>query len=286
MKIVDVRLDTVCGYTSTLPEYDKPEIAFAGRSNVGKSSLINVLMKRKRLARVGETPGKTRTINFYFVSAETPDLGQIASGRTDAGPADGPGVVQAQDRCPSETESQALRISEGGAGLAPKKKLRWKKDPAKQGRGKAGSVSRQDLTKKIAVPRKPALPMAKREFYLVDLPGYGFAAVAESEKQKWGHMIENYLNSSKALRQVFLLVDIRHEPNANDIQMYDWIRESGFSPVIIATKADKISKSAVQRQAAVIRKGLGAPEDTAVIPFSALTGAGAPEIYRVIEKCL
>lgn len=278
MKIVDVSLDTVCGYTSTLPEYDKPEIAFAGRSNVGKSSLINVLIRRKRLARVGETPGKTRTINFYYVAAETPDQEKIAAAGSDE---------SAQTETKTKTAAvQALKVSESSAVLAPKKKLRWKKDPAKQGRGKAGSASLKDQPKKKTSQPKPAVPMIRREFYLVDLPGYGFAAVAESEKQKWGHMIENYLNSSQALRQVFLLVDIRHEPNANDIQMYDWIRESGFSPVIIATKADKLGRNAIQRQAEVVRKGLGAPEGTSVIPFSALTGQGASEIYRVIEKSL
>ena len=193
MKIIDVKLDTVCGYTSTLPVFEEPEIAFAGRSNVGKSSLINVLMKRKR-----------------------------------------------------------------------------SKEAARKAQAKA----------------KPIIPVMRKSFFLVDLPGYGYANVSEDEKMRWGQMIEKYLNSSSGLKLVFLLVDIRHEPNANDIQMYDWVTQSGFTPVIIATKADKLSKGQAVRQMAQVRKALRAPEETAVIAFSALTGEGSQEIYRVIESAL
>ena len=147
MIIKNVNLETFCGITSTLPENEKPEVAFAGKSNVGKSSLINALMNRKSLARTSATPGKTQTINFYNVN-------------------DG--------------------------------------------------------------------------LYLVDLPGYGYAKVTESEKQKWGRMIERYLHGSKQLRAVFLLTDIRHAPPENDRIMYDWVLAQWFSPVIMATKADNI----------------------------------------------
>ena len=150
MVIRNVELETVCGVTSTLPENTLPEFAFAGKSNVGKSSLINALMNRKALARTSSQPGKTQTINFYNIN---------------------------------------------GA------------------------------------------------LYYVDLPGYGYAKVPQSEKVKWGRMIENYLHKSQMLKCVFLLVDIRHEPSANDKTMYDWVVYNGFRPVIIATKLDKIKRS-------------------------------------------
>jgi len=204
MKIKDAVLETVCGYTSVLPESEAAEIAFAGKSNVGKSSLINVLMNRKRLARVGETPGKTRTINFYRVSA----IGELSEERTDI------------------------------------------------------------------------------DFYLVDLPGYGYANVPEAEKAKWGELVERYLHSSKALKQVFLLVDIRHAPGSNDVQMYNWIRQAGYEPVVIATKADKIKRSQLQKQMKVIRTALGAPGSLVIYPFSALTRSGAEEIHNRIESVL
>ena len=155
MVIKSVELETVCGITSTLPENDLPEIAFAGKSNVGKSSLINGLMNRKSLARTSSQPGKTQTINYYNIN---------------------------------------------------------------------------------------------KELYFVDLPGYGFANVSVEVKAKWGKMIEDYLQKSKMLREVFLLIDIRHKPGANDIQMYEWIVASGYKPVIIATKLDKINRSQIQKQ--------------------------------------
>lgn len=193
MIIKQASLETVCGYTSRLPENTRPEIAFAGKSNVGKSSLLNVLVNRKALARTSGQPGKTQTINFYNVN-------------------------------------DAL--------------------------------------------------------YLTDLPGYGFARVPESEKQKWGKMIERYLNTSKQLRAVFLLVDIRHEPSANDRQMYDWMLYQGFHPIIIATKLDKIKRSQMQKQLKLIRTGLDADADTILIPFSAETKQGRDEIWELIERLL
>ena len=190
MIIKEVNLETVCGYTSKLPDNQKPEIAFAGKSNVGKSSLINALMNRKSLARTSAQPGKTQTINFYNIN---------------------------------------------------------------------------DV------------------MYLVDLPGYGYAKVAESEKKKWGQMIENYLHNSKQLRAVFLLIDIRHEPSSNDKLMYDWIVSQGFQPILIATKADKIKRSQLQKQLKILRTGLGVGTEVMMIPFSAETKQGREEIWNYLE---
>lgn len=190
MIIKNVSLETVCGITSKLPDNDKMEVAFAGKSNVGKSSLINALMNRKALARISSAPGKTQTINFYNVNDD---------------------------------------------------------------------------------------------IYLVDLPGYGYAKVSQSEKEKWGKMIERYLHSSKQLRAVFLLIDIRHEPSANDRMMYDWILHNGYEPVIIATKLDKIKRSQIQKQIKLVKEGLQVKPGTVLIPFSAETKQGREEIWEYIE---
>ncbi|WP_035767469.1 ribosome biogenesis GTP-binding protein YihA/YsxC [Butyrivibrio sp. NC2002] len=193
MVIKNVNLETVIGVTSKLPQNDKPEFAFAGKSNVGKSSLINGLMNRKHLARVSQEPGKTQTINYYNVN---------------------------------------------------------------------------------------------NEFYLVDLPGYGFAKVPDSVKKKWGKMIENYLNKSIMLKQVFLLIDIRHEPSANDKMMYDWIVSSGARPIIIATKSDKIKKSQFEKHMNMIRETLGMTDEELILPYSSLSKDGRDEIYEVMDKLL
>ena len=193
MVIRSVNLETVCGITSKIPDNPFNEVAFAGKSNVGKSSMINALLNRKSLARTSAQPGKTQTINFYNVN--------------DA-------------------------------------------------------------------------------MYLVDLPGYGYAKTSASEKEKWGKMIENYLHTSKKLQAVFLLIDIRHDPSANDKQMYDWVLHNGFSPIIIATKLDKIKRSQVQKQVKAIKQGLQVEKGTRVIPFSAETKQGREEIWSVIEGFL
>ena len=193
MKIKNVELSIVCGITSKLPETDRVEVAFAGKSNVGKSSLINALMNRKALARTSATPGKTQTINFYNVN--------------DA-------------------------------------------------------------------------------MYLVDLPGYGYAKVSEAEKVKWGQLIERYLHTSKQLKAVFLLIDIRHEPSANDKMMYDWIIEQGYNPIIIATKLDKLKRSQVQKHVKMIKEGLQLVPGTTIIPFSAETKPGREEIWDLMESFL
>lgn len=205
MVIKDVNLETVCGITSVIPQNASMEIAFAGKSNVGKSSLINALMNRKSYARTSAQPGKTQTINFYKIKAGVKDV-------------DG---------------------------------------------------ERQD-----------------EELYFVDLPGYGYAKVSQEVKAKWGKMIENYLHKSQVLKAVFLLIDIRHEPGANDVQMYEWILNQGYRPIIIATKADKLKRSQLPKHVKMIKEGLGVLKGTTVIPFSAETKAGRDEIYALITKLL
>ena len=190
MKVTSVNLETVCGITSKLPENDKLEVAFAGRSNVGKSSLINALMNRKSYARTSQQPGKTQTINFYNIN---------------------------------------------------------------------------------------------ELLYFVDLPGYGYAKVSQDTVKKWGKMIDGYLHQSKVLRLVFLLVDIRHKPNQNDIQMYEWCVNYGFNPIIIATKSDKIKRSQLQKQIKQIKDALQVVDGTPVIPISALNKSGRDEIWEYID---
>ena len=190
MVIKSLELETVCGITSKFPENDKLEMAFWGRSNVGKSSLINTLMNRKSFARISSQPGKTQTVNYYNVN---------------------------------------------------------------------------DI------------------FYLVDLPGYGYAKVSKEEAAKWMQMIERYLNTYKCLRVVFLLIDIRHDPSAKDVEMYRMLTQKGLNPLIIATKADKISKMARQKNVAQIRKKLEVVEGTPIIPFSAQTKEGKEEIWEYID---
>ncbi|MBR0087066.1 MAG: YihA family ribosome biogenesis GTP-binding protein [Lachnospiraceae bacterium] len=193
MIIRSVNLETVCGITSRLPENTLPEFAFYGKSNVGKSSLINALINRKAYARTSQEPGKTQTINFYNVN---------------------------------------------------------------------------------------------EAFYLVDLPGYGYARVSKELQAKWLKMIEKYLKTSEMLRGVFLLIDMRHEPSANDAAMAELIRACGFEPVFILTKADKLSRNEQAKNLAVIKKKLGLKEDSLVIPFSAVTKDGRDRIRELIERYL
>ncbi len=186
-------LETVCGITSTLPDNREPEFAFAGRSNVGKSTLLNTLVERKALARTSQTPGKTQTINYYKVN--------------DA-------------------------------------------------------------------------------FYLVDLPGYGYAKVSGATREKWGKMIEKYLKRSKTLRAIFLLIDMRHPPTADDRAMYAWITANGFTPYVILTKADKLSRNEQAKMKAVIRKDLGLSDTDTMIPFSGETKLGRDEIRSILMSLL
>ncbi len=228
MVIKDVNLETVCGITSKFPENEHIEIAFAGKSNVGKSSLINSLMNRRNLARTSAQPGKTQTINFYHVSCyhERP-------------------VIQEAENGSSEAASDGVVVS-------------------------------SQLKERV-----------EGALYFVDLPGYGYAKANEEIKAKWGKMIEKYLHTSKMLKVVFLLIDIRHEPSGNDKQMYQWILEQGYQPVIIATKLDKINRSQVQKHIKMLKQGLNVVKGTVVIPFSAETKQGREDIYEYIDRlCL
>lgn len=193
MIIKNVSLDTVIGVKSKVPEMELPEFAFAGKSNVGKSSLINAMMNRKALARVSAKPGKTQTINYYKIN--------------------------------------------------------------------------EDL-------------------FLVDLPGYGYTTASVETRESWGKMVEKYLRMSKMLKYVFLLVDSRHEPSANDKQMYEWILDKGVSPIIIATKVDKLKRSQVSKQLSVIKKALDLPPDGMILPFSSESKAGVLELWELIESFL
>ena len=193
MIIKSVNLDIVCGITSKLPENTLPEIAFAGKSNVGKSSLINALMNRKNYARTSQSPGKTQTINYYNIN---------------------------------------------------------------------------------------------QELFFVDLPGYGYARANEEVKAKWGKLIEDYLHQSKQIKLVLLLIDIRPKPSDNDCLMYRWIRAHGYTPVIIATKSDKINRSQLNKQLQMIADELQVLPETIIIPFSALNKQGREDIYELLDMTL
>ena len=200
LTVKNAELDIVCGVTSRFPVNEEAEIAFAGRSNVGKSSLINTLLCRKKLARTSAEPGKTRTVNFYKV------------------------------RCGFENIPDDVF------------------------------------------------------FYLVDLPGYGYAKTSIAERAKWGPMIEKYLRMSKTLKCVVLLVDIRHDPTADDRQMYDWIVSAGLTPVVVATKSDKLKRSQIDKQIKNIRTVLNADKEVKILPFSAETRQGREELLALMEE--
>ncbi|MBR5376098.1 MAG: YihA family ribosome biogenesis GTP-binding protein [Lachnospiraceae bacterium] len=194
MIIKTAELETVAGVTTKgLPQTGRPEFAFAGRSNVGKSSLINSIAKRKALARTSGTPGKTQTMNFYNIN---------------------------------------------------------------------------------------------NELTLTDLPGYGYAKVDQDFKKKWGKMIEKYLTGSKTLKAIILLVDIRHKPTADDVDMYEWIGSMNFGCAVVATKLDKLKRSEVKKALELIKNTLQLRKEDVLIPFSAKTGAGRDEVCGFIEQIL
>ena len=120
----------------------------------------------------------------------------------------------------------------------------------------------------------------------MDLPGYGYANANLATREKWGKMIERYLHTSKQIKCIFLLIDIRHEPGKNDKQMYDWIVYNGYSPVIIATKLDKLKRSQIAKCVKVVREGLGLQKEVVLIPFSSETKQGKKEVYEFIENLL
>ena len=193
MKIKKAELETVAGTRAQFPDTTLPEIAMIGKSNVGKSSLINALTGRKSLARTSQSPGKTRTINFYNINDQ---------------------------------------------------------------------------------------------LYLVDLPGYGYAKVSQAEQQKWGKVIENYLKERRQLKEAVLLLDIRHEPGKGDLMMYDWMTYYGVNPLIILTKKDKIKKSQLQKQVALIRKALGIEDPSRILTVSSETKEGCEEIWACFEESI
>lgn len=193
MIIKDCQLLISAVSSSQYPEGQMPEISFAGRSNVGKSSLINSLLNRKKLVRVSSSPGKTRTINFFAIN---------------------------------------------------------------------------------------------QEFILVDLPGYGYAAVSKSEKLRWAAMIEEYLSKRINLKSVVLLVDIRHKPTGDDKMMYDYLKHYMGKVIIAATKRDKISNNALGKNLKIIRETLGTDGKDVLIPYSSENHSGREELWEEIMKSL
>ena len=189
MKIRSTEITMSAVNKSQYPPEGIPEIALVGRSNVGKSSIVNTLLNRRNFARTSQTPGKTRTINFYLIN---------------------------------------------------------------------------------------------KEFYFVDLPGYGYAKVAKSEKQKWGGIMERYLEDRDVLCSILLLIDIRHEPTEDDKLMYEWIKHYGYNCVVVATKSDKISRGQYQKHISIIRKKLQMAHEEKVIPVSSLKKTGVEELWQEI----
>ena len=193
MKITKAELERIAVNKKQYPEEDLFEIAFAGRSNVGKSSFINSMVNRNNLARTSGKPGKTRTINFYNIN---------------------------------------------------------------------------------------------EQFRFVDLPGYGYAQVSKKEKDKWGYIIEEYLNNRKNLVEVVLLVDIRHEPTEQDLMMYNWIKTFDFTGIVIATKADKISKGKYQANIKDIKNKLKIKDTNLIMPYSSLKKTNKDMVWQRFEEIL
>ncbi len=196
LKIMQSEIVATAVRPQQYPEDNLAEAAFAGRSNVGKSSLLNLITGRKNLARVSGSPGKTQTINFYLVNKDH--------------------------------------------------------DP----------------------------------FRIVDLPGYGYAKVSKKITQDWGVMMETFLTTRKGLKKVFQLVDIRHKPTAQDVQMYEFLKYYNLDGPVIATKADKVSKREMQKQMQIIRNTLEMDKDAVIIPVSALKKTGVDEVLEAIEQVI
>ena len=193
MKIIKSDLDAIAVEPKQYPKAELPEIAFAGRSNVGKSSFINSMINRKNLARTSGKPGKTRTINFYIINDS---------------------------------------------------------------------------------------------FRFVDLPGYGYAEVSKKEKEKWGQIIERFLVNRKDLKEVILIVDIRHEPTAQDVIMYKWIKSFGHRGIVIATKADKISRGNYQKNIKIIKDKLEIEDSNLIIPYSSEKKTNIEEVWRIFKDII
>jgi hypothetical protein len=193
LKIISSELEKIAGIISQYPQINLEEIAFVGRSNVGKSSFINAFLNRKNLARTSSKPGKTRTVNFYNVN---------------------------------------------------------------------------------------------NDFRLVDLPGYGYAKVSKSEKEKWKEIIETYLSNRENLLEVILIVDIRHAPSKEDVIMYNWLLEYGFTGYVIATKMDKISKGRLNKHIKIIKETLKIKDSNLILPFSSDSKWNLEKIHQRIETIL
>ena len=193
MKIIKSDLHAIAVGPSQYPNDDLPEIAFAGRSNVGKSSFINSLINRANLARTSGKPGKTRTINFYIINDN---------------------------------------------------------------------------------------------FRLVDLPGYGYAHVSKTEREKWGLIIDEYLTSRENLKEIILIVDIRHEPSEQDLMMYNWIKSFGYDGIVIATKADKVGKTRYQKHIDIIKKKLDIKDSNLIIPYSSEKKINKEKAWGILEERL
>lgn len=193
MKIISSDLHAIAVGPKQYPEDELPEIAFAGRSNVGKSSFINSMINRSNLARTSGKPGKTRTINFYIIN---------------------------------------------------------------------------------------------NTFRFVDLPGYGYAQVSKAEKEKWGQIIERYLTDRENLREIILIVDMRHEPSEQDLIMYQWIKSFGYSGIVIATKADKISKGNWQKHIKIIKNKLDIGDSKLILPYSSEKKINIEEVWKLFETIL
>mgnify|MGYP001622917382 FL=1 len=193
MNVNNVELTAVCGRKDQYPNSDLPEVAFVGKSNVGKSSLINCMVNRKSLARTSQNPGKTRTINFYNVE----------------------NIV-----------------------------------------------------------------------HFVDLPGYGYAKASKSEIDKWGKMIEEYLLEREQLKSIILLIDIRHEPGANDKMMYEWLKHYGYKIIIVTTKSDKLKRSQLNKHISIISKSLGLNKEDILVPFSSETKDGRENLWNIIKSVI
>ncbi|MBU5311527.1 ribosome biogenesis GTP-binding protein YihA/YsxC [Tissierella carlieri] len=193
MKIIKSDLHAIAVGPKQYPQDELPEIAFAGRSNVGKSSFINSMIDRANLARTSGKPGKTRTINFYIINDS---------------------------------------------------------------------------------------------FRFVDLPGYGYAIASKTEKEKWGEIIERYLTDRKNLKEVILIVDIRHEPTDQDLMMYQWIKSFGYTGIVIATKADKISKGNWKKHVNIIKKKLEIKDINLIIPYSSEKKINKDKVWEVFQGIL
>jgi GTP-binding protein len=193
MKIIKSDLHKIAVEPKQYPQDELPEIAFAGRSNVGKSSFINSMINRANLARTSGKPGKTRTINFYIINDS---------------------------------------------------------------------------------------------FRFVDLPGYGYAQVSKSERKKWGEIIEKFLVTRENLREVILIVDIRHEPTEQDLMMYNWIKSFGYTGIVLATKADKISKGNYAKHVKIIKNKFDILDANLIIPYSSEKKTNKDEVWGIFKQIL